>query len=66
MLRSIREQIDVVLKEDPAARSVLEVLLCYPGVHAILLHRLAHWLYKTQWRLLARLVSQWSRFLTGI
>lgn len=66
MLRSIREQIDVVLKEDPAARSVLEVLLCYPGVHAILLHRLSHWLYGADWRLLARLISQWSRFLTGI
>jgi serine O-acetyltransferase len=66
MLRSIREQIDVVLKEDPAARSVLEVLLCYPGVHAILLHRLSHWLYRADWRLLARLISQWSRFLTGI
>lgn len=51
---------------DPAARSRLEIFLLYPGVHAILYHRLAHWLYQHRLRFLARFVSQWSRFWTGI
>ncbi len=66
MLRSIREQIDVIFREDPAATSVLEVLLCYPGLHAILLHRLGHWLYRIKLRLLARITSQVARVITGI
>ena len=66
MLRSIREQIDVIFREDPAATSILEVLICYPGLHAILLHRLAHWLYKIRLRLLARITSQIARTITGI
>ena len=51
---------------DPAARSKLEIFLLYPGVHAILYHRLAHFLYCHDLKFLARLVSQWSRFWTGI
>ncbi len=51
---------------DPAARSRLEIFLLYPGVHAILYHRLAHWLFRHNLRFLARLVSQWSRFWTGV
>jgi serine O-acetyltransferase len=66
MFSLIREQIDTVFREDPAARSRLEILLCYPGVHAILLHRLSHRLYDIGLTLLARLVSQWARFITGI
>lgn len=66
MFRTIREQIETVFREDPAARSVLEVLLCYPGVHAILLHRLAHWLWVRRVPLIPRLISHISRFLTGI
>jgi len=66
MFRAIREQIETVFREDPAARSVLEVLLCYPGVHAILLHRLAHWLWVRRVPLIPRLISHISRFLTGI
>ena len=66
MLRSIREQIDVIFREDPAATSILEVLICYPGLHAILLHRLAHWLYKIRLRLVARITSQIARMITGI
>lgn len=66
MWLSIREQIDTIFKEDPAATSILEVLICYPGLHAILLHRLAHFLYKVGLRLLARIVSQIARMLTGI
>jgi serine O-acetyltransferase len=63
---AIREQIDTVFRRDPAARSVLEILLCYPGFHAVLLHRLAHRLNRTGWLTLARMVSQLSRTLTGI
>ena len=51
---------------DPAARSKLEVFLLYPGVHATINHRIAHWLYRHNCRFLARLVSQWSRFWTGV
>ncbi len=66
MFRAIQEQIDTIFKEDPAAKSTLEVLLCYPGLHAILLHRLAHKLHVWGVPLLPRLISQFSRFLTGI
>ncbi len=66
MWRSIQEQIDTIFREDPAATSTLEVLICYPGLHAILLHRLSHFLYKLGLRLLARIVSQIARMLTGI
>ena len=62
----IREQIETVFRRDPAARSVLEIVLCYPGFHAVLLHRLAHRLHRARWRTLARAVSQLSRMLTGI
>ena len=51
---------------DPAARSRLEIFLLYPGVHAILYHRLAHWLFRHNLRFLARLVSQWNRLWTGV
>ena len=66
MFREIREQVHTTFERDPAARSVPEVLLCYPGLHAILLHRLAHHLYRWHVPLLPRLISQLSRFLTGI
>lgn len=66
MLHGIREQIRTVFKHDPAAKSGLEVLLCYPGVHAILLHRIAHRLYRARLYVLARLLSHVSRTLTGI
>jgi serine O-acetyltransferase len=66
MFRAIKEQIDTIFKEDPAAKSTIEVLLCYPGLHAILLHRLAHQIYVWRVPLLPRLVSQVSRWLTGI
>ena len=66
MFASIREQIDTIFREDPAAKSVLEIFLCYPGFHAILLHRAAHWLYLKRLPLVPRLISQTSRFLTGI
>lgn len=66
MFRYIREDIQTVFDRDPAARSKLEVLLFYPGLHALWLHRLAHCLWKRRLRLLARLVSHNARFLTGI
>lgn len=55
-----------VKHRDPAAKSLLEILLCYPGVHAMFLHRIAHFLYKLKFYTIARLVSHISRFLTGI
>ena len=66
MFRSIREQVDTIFREDPAAKSVLEIVLCYPGFHAILLHRFAHRLYHAGVPLLPRFISQIGRFLTGI
>jgi serine O-acetyltransferase len=66
MFGIIREQIDTIFREDPAAKSVLEIVLCYPGFHAILCHRLAHRLYRMRIPLLPRVISQISRFLTGI
>jgi serine O-acetyltransferase len=66
MFRAIGEQIDAIFREDPAAKSVLEIVLCYPGFHAILLHRLAHKLYCWRVPLAPRVISQISRFFTGI
>src|SRR6266849_7400405 len=66
MFRGIKEQIDTIFREDPAASSVLEIVLCYPGFHAVLLHRMAHRLHRMHLRLLARIVSQFARTFTGI
>ncbi|WP_348771388.1 serine O-acetyltransferase [Azospirillum sp. SYSU D00513] len=66
MFKHLREEIDGIMERDPAARSRLEVAVCYPGFHAIVLHRLAHYCWERGWRLAARFTSQMSRFLTGI
>lgn len=66
MLDEMRRDIRVVLERDPAARSALEVALCYPGVHAIWLHRPAHWLWRHRWFVTARFLSHVARFMTGI
>ncbi len=66
MFSTIREQIDTIFHEDPAAKSVLEIVLCYPGFHAVLMHRLAHYFYESNIPILPRFISQVSRFLTGI
>jgi serine O-acetyltransferase len=66
MFDGIRADIRVVRQRDPAARSVFEVLLCYPGVHALAMHRLGHRLWDAGWTTLARFVSHVSRFVTGI
>ena len=63
---TLRKDIRAVFERDPAAKSVWEVVLCYPGLHAIWAHRLSHALYKRGWVLLPRLISEAARFLTGI
>ena len=62
----LKEDIDVILEQDPAARSHFEVILTYSGLHAIWSHRIAHALYKRKFCFLARIISQISRFFTGI
>jgi serine O-acetyltransferase len=62
----LRDHINAIKREDPAAKSSLEILLCYPGLHAVLLHRVSHWFYLRRCYVIARLFSQFSRFLTGI
>ena len=66
MFSRLKSDVQCILERDPAARSAWEVLTCYPGVHAVLLHRLAHacWTHGFKW--LGRFISQLSRFLTGI
>lgn len=66
MLERIKEDIAAIKKRDPAARGVAEIFLCYPGFHAVMLHRLSHQLWRSNWRLLARWLSHLGRFLTGI
>jgi len=66
MFSRIRQEIAVVFERDPAARNTWEVITCYPGFHALLVHRFAHWLWRARLRWLARLTSHVGRFLTGI
>lgn len=66
MTRLWREDIECILQRDPAARSRLEVLLCYPGLHAVWLHRISHWLWRHRWCLMARMLAHLGRGLTGI
>src|SRR5580658_6479208 len=66
MFDRIREDIRSVKERDPAARSLLEVLLCYPGLWAVWIHRIAYVLWRTKLRLAARMLSQIGRFFTGI
>ena len=66
MFARLKEEIGVVFDRDPAARNTWEVITCYPGFHAMLFHRLAHWLWGVGLNWLARLVSHGSRWLTGI
>lgn len=66
MFRGIREDIAAMRARDPAARSSLEVLLCYPGLHAVWLHRVSHWLWRHRLRLLARVFSHCVRWGTGV
>src|SRR5690606_11091683 len=66
MIKHLRYNIRAVLERDPAARNGFEVFLLYPGVHALIMHRWAHWLYRHRLKFIARLLSQFNRFLTGI
>ncbi|MFL6557827.1 MAG: serine O-acetyltransferase [Bacillus sp. (in: firmicutes)] len=66
MFKKLREDVEVVFEQDPAARSYLEVILTYSGLHAIWSHRLAHALFNRKFYFLARVISQVSRFFTGI
>jgi len=62
----LREDIDTILEKDPAARSRWEVLFCYPGLHAVMFHRLSHPLWRRGWRFLPRLISHIAKMLTGV
>ena len=64
--REVREDIRNIVEKDPAARNGFEVLICYPGIWALILHRPAHWLYKHNIKLIARVISQLARWFTGI
>ncbi len=66
MFKSLRDDVDAVFERDPAARSRLEVWLCYPGLHARIVHRAANALWRRGWHVAARCLSQLGRFLTGI
>ena len=66
MFKALRDDFQAVVERDPAARSKLEVILCYPGVHAVVIHRGAHALWRRGWVVMARFVSQLGRWLTGI
>ena len=66
MFAEMRRDIRAVRERDPAARSTFEVLLCYPGVHALAVHRIAHAIWRRGWTIPARFLSHVSRFLTGI
>jgi serine O-acetyltransferase len=66
LFQNLRDEIDATLARDPAARSRLEVVLCYPGFQALLYYRLAHWLWQRRWYLAGRFVSHVGRVMTGI
>lgn len=66
MFKFIIEEVNNIRSKDPAAKSFIEVLICYPGLHAVLVHKLTHWLYMHKRYLAARVLSQIARGLTGI
>jgi serine O-acetyltransferase len=66
VFKRLREEIDSIRVRDPAARSKLEILLCYPGLHALLFHRAAHWLWRNEQYLLGRILSHLGKLLSGI
>lgn len=66
MFARIKEDVAVVFERDPAARNIVEVLTCYPGIHALIIHRIAHLLWQSNFKLIARFLSHVARFFTGI
>jgi len=66
MFESLKDDIRSIFARDPAARNTLEVLIAYPGVHVLMVHRASHWLWQRDFKLVARALSHIGRFLTGI
>lgn len=66
MWERLKEDIQTIKDRDPAAKNYVEILLCYPGLHAVWFHRIAHFLYNRKWHTTARLISHFSRGVTGI
>jgi len=66
MFKTLKEDIKTVFAKDPAAKNIIEVILCYPGLHAIWLHRIAHWFYKKKMYTIARIISHINRHITDI
>ena len=66
MFKTLKKDIAVIFERDPAAKSVFEVIFCYQGLHAIWLHRIAHYFFKKGWTFWPRLISNFARFITGI
>jgi serine O-acetyltransferase len=66
MFKHIKEDIKIVFERDPAARSTIEILTCYPGFHALLIHRISHGIWNRGWKLMGRFLSHIGRFFTGI
>ncbi len=66
MFAALRDEFEAIRKRDPAARNVLEILLCYPGFHAVAAYRFAHWLWTLRLKLMARWIAHLARWLTGI
>ena len=66
MFKNLREDIDSVFERDPAARNIMEIIFCYPGLHALWIYRIAHWFWINDLFFLGRLISHIGRFMTGI
>jgi len=66
MFETLRRDIQAARDRDPASRSTLEILFCYPGVHSVWLHRIAHWFWKRRFLFVGRFISHLNRFLTGV
>ncbi|HAX61466.1 MAG TPA: serine O-acetyltransferase, partial [Elusimicrobia bacterium] len=66
MFKKLKEDISVIFEKDPAAKNIVEVLFCYPGLHAMWFYRLSNWFYKHKRFTVARLISELARFFTGI
>ncbi len=66
MLEKVKKDLNAVFRHDPAARNKLEVILTYSGFHALVMYRFAHFMYLHRWRLVARIISQLAKFLTGV
>jgi serine O-acetyltransferase len=63
---TLKQDIKIIFERDPAARSAIEIILCYPGFHALFFYRLSHWLWRKEFFLIGRIVSHIGRFFTGI